>query len=283
MTGPVRADIARHLIGYGLRLVPLHPVDDAGRCTCAPGGCRSPAKHPKWTRDNSTASADWWEANPADAIGIDRKASRIVTVEDDGAGLTEWAMSSTSSGGTADPLSNHDYIPLPSETFTMASPAGNDRRFYRLPEGFTALGNHVKPDGWAVDILTLGRAPGPGTRRADGEYAIAHDRPVADAHPRLVAWLEARYEAREAARAGVVPGEEPDEIPEPVLELLGTDGSTDRSGMSYAITAACFEAGLSQANAVWLAEDHPEVCAKFEGRKEGVAGDVARIWAGWNR
>ena len=261
MTG-TRADIARHLIARGLRLVPLHPVDDAGRCTCTPGGCRSPAKHPEVDPGQldriaglvAGAPGRRGRHRPAGQPDRDRRGRRRPGRV--GAGERNRAAGNTHPG--------------------LAT--GNTRHVYRLPDGFAALGNHVKPDGWLVDILTLGRAPGPGTRRADGEYAVLHDLPAADAHSSLLAWLTEKYDAREAARADVVPAEEPDVVPEPVQQLLETDGSADRSGMAYAIAAACFDAGLSQANAVWCAEDDPDVCDKFEGRKEGVAGEVARIW-----
>lgn len=258
------ADIARDLAARGLRVVPLRPVDAAGRCTCGDANPKhKAARHPRWKAGNSTGSDfSWWEASPADTVGIDREASRIVTVEDDG-DLARWAEAMA--------------ITFP-PTFAMTSPAGNIRLLLRLPEGFAALHNWPEPDGWKVDILLKGRAPGPGVRRADGYYQLAADCPVADAPAALLAWLTDRYETWAQGQAEILDGVKPDEVPASVAKLLNGGGPADRSGLSYAIVAACFDAGLSQENAVWVAEDVPEIGEKFGGRPGGVAADVARCW-----
>jgi len=176
------AATARLLAARGLRAVPLHPVDPDGRCGCRLAGCpgrvslHNAGKHPvmyRAFRAEYPPPLAWWDAHPRDPAGIARIASRIVTVEDDGE-LAQWARAQR--------------IGLP-RTFTLASPAGNLRLAYRLPEPWPAARNHREPGGWAVDVMCRHVAPGPGVRNSEGEYRLVRDVPVAAAPPALCSWL----------------------------------------------------------------------------------------------
>lgn len=258
----------------------MFPVGDDGWCTCSKADCNgkrdphSAGKHPRWSAGQSTADTSWWQANPGDAVGIDREGSRVVSVEEDGA-LTAWAAAN-----------GIDLVP----TFAMASPRENERLFYRLPADFTQVRNWTDVDGKdSADILCKGRAPGPGVRGSEGEFRVTADLPVADATVSLLAWLVRRYAEWDAASPDVVPAEDFEgELPESVLTALAAPGKlnsdgtdTDRSAKTYAVVLACYDAGLSQGETAGVVEDHcQEAVEKYGARRNGVTGEVARIWGG---
>jgi hypothetical protein len=77
---------------YGWRIVPLHNIDPAGKCTCALSSCpkQSQGKHPRETGWHNKASSDekvieaWWQQWPVANIGIKLGPdSGIVDVEFD--------------------------------------------------------------------------------------------------------------------------------------------------------------------------------------------------------
>jgi len=280
MSAPDNHAIATALIAKGLKLVPMHPVDEAGWCTCAREDCNGKTdphgagKHPRWKARQFTADASWWRGIPRDPVGIDREASGIVTVEDDG-GLAGWREAAG--------------VELP-PTLTWASPAGRLRFAYRLPDGFDAAGNHVRADGFEADILCKGRAPGPGVRSNGGQYAMVRDEPVADAHPALVAWLEQAHAARPPGRSDQAGSTEPAHVPETVRKLIGdgpaggwpragTHGGADRSAMMHAIVMECFDTGMEPGEAAWLCEGITGLEDKYGERPGGVAGQAEEIWA----
>lgn len=260
--------------------MPMFPVGDDGWCTCSKADCNgkrdphSAGKHPRWSAGQSTTDTAWWQANPGDAVGIDREGSRVVSVEEDGA-LTAWAAAN-----------GIDLVP----TFAMASPRENERLFYRLPADFAQVRNWTDVDGKdTADILCKGRAPGPGVRGSEGEFRVTADLPVADATLSLLAWLVRRYAEWDAASPDVVPAEDFEgELPESVLTALAAPGKlnsdgtdTDRSAKTYAVVLACYDAGLSQGETAGVVEDHcAEAVEKFGARKGGIAAEVARIWGG---
>jgi|RhiMetdeSRZDD1v2_1073273.scaffolds.fasta_scaffold15004_4 DNA-binding transcriptional ArsR family regulator len=271
------------LIARDLRLTPMHAIDDgAGHCMCEDVKCGSPGKHPRWTAGHSTSGTDWWATHPNDPVAIDREASHVVTVEDDGQ-LREWCES----------------IGLElAPTLTLVSPTGHERYVYRLPAD-TPLHNWIKPDGYAVDILSKGRAPGPGVRRPDGVYGLVADHPVADAPAALVTWLREKAEARAAESVGIVQAEDYDgPLPLRVQELLDLDEAAmterwpqesdddrnssylgvKRGAATFALIGACYDSGLSQAEAVGVAENYDPAEDKYGHRAGGVASQVADCW-----
>ena len=259
------ADVARHLAGRDLRLAPAWPVGADGRCTCPDPGCTSAGKTRAGGPGKPPPPRTGGRTTRTTRFSIDREASRIVSVEDDGQ-LAEMAEAA-------------GLLPLP-PTLMLESPAGNLRMVYRLPPGVPA-GNYVNPDGWKVDILAKGRMPGPGTRRADGVYAMVLDVPVADAPAALAAWLAARYAERETrhrpalegtergARPGT--GADPDRARPGRRLKCGAHGGPDRSEMVYAITMECFDTGMDEGGAIWRLEGVGAAAEKYGDRPGGVA------------
>ena len=159
------------LAARGLIAVPLYPVGPDGLCTCGWASCEGrhvrhhAGKHVRPVPGFGAAAPplSWWRHQADTPAGIDRRASRVVTAEDDG-DLAAWARA--------------ERMPLP-PTFTLASPRRRLRLFYRLPEGFGPARSMVQVDGWQVDIIAWVSAPGPGVRNSEGEYRLVRDVPVA--------------------------------------------------------------------------------------------------------
>lgn len=93
--------------------------------------------------------------------------------------------------------------------------------------------------------------------------------------------LSVDLSAPEVSATQAVEGEPVDlgTLPQSVADRLADTQPRNRSGAAYALTSACFDAGLSHGQAVTLAEDYPPAIGKFGGRSGGVAGDVANSWA----
>ena len=178
------------LAARGLIAVPLYPVGPDGLCTCGWASCEGrhvrhhAGKHVRPVPGFGAAAPplSWWRHQADTPAGIDRRASRVVTAEDDG-DLAAWARA--------------ERMPLP-PTFTLASPRRRLRLFYRLPEGFGPARSMVQVDGWQVDIIAWVSAPGPGVRNSEGEYRLVRDVPVAPAPAPLLAYM-ADYRHRPGA------------------------------------------------------------------------------------
>lgn len=74
MASPI--EFARHYVGQGWQVLPLHSIKDGNLCTCGDTGCRSVAKHPL-TKNGLLDASDleedieqWWKEWPWANVGI---------------------------------------------------------------------------------------------------------------------------------------------------------------------------------------------------------------------
>ncbi len=85
----------------------------------------------------------------------------------------------------------------------------------------------------------------------------------------------------EAVVVETVDGEEIDldSLPAAIAEALADIDSADRSTPTFTLIMRCRAHGLTQAQAVTIAETYPPAVEKYGPRSGGVAGEVARCWA----
>lgn len=225
--------LARAAAWYARRgwpVVPLHWVDDAGRCSCGDPACRSAGKHPlltDWPRRATTDPATiaaWWRKWPRANIGVALRGGHVVLDVDP-------------RNGGDDELADleHQYGPLPPTPIALTGSGGVHYHFTAPPDTPTvtlAPGLELKATGAQVVL--------PPSRSAAGWYrwdAAAHvaDLPLAP----LPDWLLA------LARPGQRRPGQSRELPPTIAEgsrnlwLTSLAGSLRRRGCTEEEIFAC--------------------------------------------
>lgn len=168
----------------GWAVVPLHWVDDAGRCSCGSGEpdhhLRQGGKHPLWrkwpehlVRDAATAASIWAEGGtaPAANIGIATGAPSGIWVLD---------VDPDNGGGVALAQLLGAFGAIP-PTYTVTTGSGGTHFYFAMPLDFEPTNRRgALPPG--IDVRgTGGQVVVPPSRSAKGDYIEAHWSAIAPA------------------------------------------------------------------------------------------------------
>lgn len=168
---------ARRLIAQGLKLVPTHPVDSTGKCTCSAGAaCRSPGKHPHSRHaphgyndatDDLEVAERWFVLDLQPGVAVAAAASGLVVLDFD------------PRNGGADTLAalraaNADFVAAIDAT-VQARSQGGGWHFYFVAEADVRYPSSLGP---GADVKHHGLVMLPPSRGAQGEYTWADGRSI---------------------------------------------------------------------------------------------------------
>jgi len=236
----------------GLRVVPMHTIED-GHCSCEAGSdCPRPGKHPitrHGVNDSTTDQEqidDWWTEHPDANIGIATgQQSGILALDID-----------PRNGGTQTlQRLEKDLGPLP-KTVTSITGGGGEHRIFKYPNFSVRKDSAGKLLGPGVDVLSDGCIMvAPPSRHASGErYRWQEGRSFRDLEPAPLPepWLD-RLRGNTAAQgeADSAPAQAAQLVPQGQrnTHLTSRAGTLQRSGVSSeAITAALMAENLAKCN-----------------------------------
>jgi hypothetical protein len=144
-------EAALRLASAGHRVLPLHGIDRAGRCTCG-RSCASPGKHPRLAHGLKEASAEastvagWWRRSKLANLGLATGHGGLLVLDVDGAEGEDTLAQLVAEHG-----------PLPSTRWVRTG-SGGRHAYFRSQEH---LGNSCRKLGRGVDT------------RGDGGYVVA--------------------------------------------------------------------------------------------------------------
>jgi hypothetical protein len=173
---PALLDAALWYAGLGLPVLPLHWIDDQGRCSCnGKPGCK-PGKHPLIPNGHLGATTDpgqirrWWSRWPEANIGIptgERSGLLVLDVDADDHGFT----------GLIALQEEHGQLP---ETLTVRTGGGGKHIYLKYPAG-CEIRNSVGRLGLGLDVRGEGGyIVAPPSRTDKGSYEFLDRLPSAE-------------------------------------------------------------------------------------------------------
>ncbi|MBN1448771.1 MAG: bifunctional DNA primase/polymerase [Bacteroidetes bacterium] len=246
---PFHSDTRPGMISFALwyvlvmkwHVIPLHTVDDEGRCTCGNDECTSAGKHPRIARWQKKASDDparireWWERWPDANIGIlTGKPTGLLVVDVDPRNDGDISFDQLESEGKKIPGTVECHTGGGGRHYYLRRPEGNARFPQKLAEGIDLKCD----DGYVVAppsrhrsgeeyVWEVSSIPGEETIADTPGWTIDHretnDRPQKESGEELSVIPEGRRNLTLTSMAGVLrrQGLSKEAIIEELLEING--------------------------------------------------------------